>query len=58
MSIVDKWNYAVYGKDAPGEVFLLKRCVGEKEAKEIADAFWHETHRTAVIVKSIKEVKE
>lgn len=41
---------SVYGKRPDGEMELLKRGIDEEEAKRMADAFWHETGRTAAIV--------
>lgn len=45
-----KRNRAVYGKDEAGEMKLLKRGIGDEEAKTIADNYWRETGRTATIV--------
>lgn len=41
---------SVYIKDEAGEMQLLKRGICSTEAKEIADSYWRETGRTAVIV--------
>lgn len=46
---------AVYGKFEDGEMCLLKRGVSSTEAIAIADKHYHDTGRTAVIVRSEPE---
>jgi len=47
---MSKKKCAVYGKDETGEMHLLIRGVPEPEAVDIANRYYKETGRTAVIV--------
>lgn len=42
---------AVYGKREDGEMQLIKRGLTAPEAVEVADKHYHDTGRTAVIVR-------
>lgn len=49
---------AVYGKDEDSKMFLLRRGISEREALKVADFFYKDTGRTAVIVYSDQSREE
>lgn len=49
---------AVYGKDEDGKMFLLRRGISEREALKVADFFYKDTGRTAIIVYSDQSREE
>ena len=49
---------AVYGKDEDGKMFLLWRGLSEREALKVANFYYGDTGRTALIVYSDQSKEE